>query len=139
MSPILSKASIACGILLACATAAHSQSLAFNILGGYAGRASADGAGSLSRFNNPGGTALDAAGNLYVADTDSHTIRQVTPAGVASTLAGLPNTALAVSFVVGFVVHRPLYVVCFNAPDHSHRATRGCSARSAKLQAPSPL
>lgn len=93
MSPILSKASIACGILLACATAARSQSLAFNILGGYAGRASADGAGSLSRFNNPGGTALDAAGNLYVADTDSHTIRQVTPAGVASTLAGLPGVS----------------------------------------------
>ncbi len=84
---------VLCGILLAGATAAHSQSLAFNTLAGSAGGNSADGAGSVSRFNHPGGAALDSTGNLYVADTDSHSIRKITPAGVASTLAGLPGVS----------------------------------------------
>ena len=35
--------------------------------------------------------AVDGAGNVYVADYFNHTIRQVTPAGVVSTLAGLPG------------------------------------------------
>ena len=55
-----------------------------------AGRApqpgSVDGAGA--RFYVPQGVATDAAGNVYVVDTNNHTIRAVTAAGVASTLAG---------------------------------------------------
>ena len=48
-----------------------------------------DGTNSAARFNNPSGVAVDAATNIYVADTGNHTIRQVTPAGVVSTLAGM--------------------------------------------------
>ena len=49
---------------------------------------SADGSGADARFNNPSGVAADAAGNLYVADTNSHAIRKISPTGTVSTLAG---------------------------------------------------
>jgi len=36
-----------------------------------------DGTGAAARFANPFGVAVDAAGNVYVADTDNHRIRQI--------------------------------------------------------------
>lgn len=53
----------------------------------------ADGIGSAAHFNKPKGTAVDSSGNIYVADTDHHTIRKITPAGVVTTLAGLADNS----------------------------------------------
>lgn len=47
-----------------------------------------DGAGAQARFDNPYGVAVDGSGNVYVADTYNHTIRQISPAGTVTTLAG---------------------------------------------------
>src|SRR5439155_995809 len=64
----------------------------FTTLAGGGGFISPDQAGSVARFHNPNGVAVDSAGNVYVADTFSHTIRKVTPTGVVRTLAGLAGS-----------------------------------------------
>src|SRR5207245_2270144 len=69
----------------------RSLALADGTVGTWAGANSvgaADGQGNAARFDGPQAVAGAPDGMLYVADTNNHTLRRVTPAGVVSTFAG---------------------------------------------------
>ena len=57
---------------------------------------SVDGTGTDAWFSGPTAVAVDAKSYVYVADSDNHLIRQITPGGVVTTLAGAAG-------VVGYV------------------------------------
>jgi sugar lactone lactonase YvrE len=66
-----------------------------------------DGVGIAAHFNNPFGLTRDSSGNVYVADTNSRTIRKITPNGTNWTVTtfagkfGLPTmdgTGIAAGF-----------------------------------------
>ncbi len=48
--------------------------------------------GGTAQFYFPSGVAVDRSGNVYVADLNNHRIREITPGGVVSTLAGTDVT-----------------------------------------------
>jgi sugar lactone lactonase YvrE len=47
-----------------------------------------DGVGTAATFSAMLGVVADSNGNVFVADTDNHAIRKITPTGVVSTFAG---------------------------------------------------
>jgi len=61
------------------------STIAGNNRQGYSGDG---GLGTLAQLNGPQGVAVDAAGNVYIADTLNSRIRKVAPGGGISTIAG---------------------------------------------------
>jgi hypothetical protein len=78
----------------------NAQVFDWTTIAGLAGTpAYADGTNGTVFFNHPTGTAVDAAGNVYVADADNYVIRELLPSGgnwVSTTIAGLAGN-------IGFV------------------------------------
>ena len=52
-----------------------------------------DGQGAAARFNSPVAVAVDAAQNVYVADSFNYVIRKISPGGAVTTLAGVAGTS----------------------------------------------
>jgi sugar lactone lactonase YvrE len=84
-------------------------------LAGEAGQSgNVDGIGGAARFNRPSAVAVDASGNVYVADQDN-TIRRVTDAGVVTTLAGTANLAGSTDGVGNLVLFNGVLSLAFDA------------------------
>ena len=65
-------------------TSRHDATVAGNHVLGYSG----DGYATAAQLNNPNGIAVDASGNIYVADYFNNRIRKVSLTGIITTIAG---------------------------------------------------
>lgn len=72
---------------------ASAQLFNFTTLAGSSGAGSQNGAETNSQFFYPGGLAVDATGNIFIADTGNQTVREITAAETVSTFAGDPGVS----------------------------------------------
>ena len=87
-APAMSGASSTAAVTLAAGTAYYNGEMAL-----AAGTVGTLGSG----FNNPYGVAVDAAGNVFVADTGNHAVKKMSPAGSVSALNGHYSDPYAVA------------------------------------------
>lgn len=62
---------------------------------GIAGFSGDEGSATAATLDTPAAIALDAAGNLYIADRGNNRIRKVSTSGIISTIAGAGGTGLS--------------------------------------------
>lgn len=79
---------VALVVLAAASSHVAAQTYSYTTLAGRATTGCIDGAAGDARFHLPEGLAVDGRGNVYVADSGNHSIRQITPEGVVTTVAG---------------------------------------------------
>ncbi|WP_139490929.1 stalk domain-containing protein [Brevibacillus dissolubilis] len=81
------------------------------LIGGYQ-----EGKGGAARFNEPTSIAFDATGKLYVADTGNQRIRQITPDGTVTTLAGSGTEKIEGRYIQGGYQDGKASQAKFNSP-----------------------
>ena len=105
-------------------------------LAGSAGSmGSTDGSGAAARFKYPSGIAVDSTGNVFVADTDNQTIRQISPAGEVTTVGGGSGTGSTDGVGTAARFHNPKGIAVDSAgqlyiADRSNRTVRKGSPSS---------
>jgi hypothetical protein len=82
-----------CALLFGSAAAQNSAYVFTHFAGSLGGLGYADGPAASARFNGPAGLAYDRAGNLFVADSNNHVIRKMSPDGTVTTFAGKAGEA----------------------------------------------
>jgi sugar lactone lactonase YvrE len=65
-----------------------------------------DATGTAAAFNHPNGVAVDAAGNVYVADQSNSAIRKITADGVVTTIAGGPTQTGLLNYPAGIALDK---------------------------------
>ncbi|MGH7237936.1 MAG: hypothetical protein ACREGF_05360, partial [Candidatus Saccharimonadales bacterium] len=83
-----------------------------------------DGTGTLASFTQPSGIAIDASGNLFIADAGDNLVRKITPAGTVSTIAGSDTSGFADGAGAAAVFFNPLGVAV-DASDNVYVADAG--------------
>ena len=71
---------------------------------------STDGTGAAAAFKNPAGVAVGPLGNIYVADSNNNEIREISPAGAVTTLAGSTTPGSADGTGAAAAFHLPVSV-----------------------------
>jgi hypothetical protein len=71
----------------------NSAGLVSTIAGNPVASGYQDGTGTQALFGAPSGVAVDAAGNVFIADRNNSCIRRMTPAGVVTTYVGMPGSS----------------------------------------------
>lgn len=80
----------ASALALAGSTASMAQGTISTIAGTGTSGASGDGGDALSAtFASPSGVAVDASGNIFIADKNNNKIRKISPSGTISSYAGI--------------------------------------------------
>ncbi|MBL0209441.1 MAG: SMP-30/gluconolactonase/LRE family protein [Holophagaceae bacterium] len=93
--------------------------------GNIGGPGSLDGTGTSAQLNQPFSGVSDPAGNVYFCDTENHSIRKVTPAGVVTTFAGTSGTAGYSDGVSVFTLFRRPKGICRDAAGNFYVSDTG--------------
>ncbi|OMO89899.1 hypothetical protein COLO4_19522 [Corchorus olitorius] len=133
-------------LLLLDSSDSHLYTLSFPLSSGEPKPGYRDGELGQARFDKPRSVALDAKGNIYVADKDNHVIRKITTSGTVTTIAGgytravgnkdgpSQNATFSNDFELAIVAERCILLVV----DHGSQTIRQIDLKSADCAAKSP-